>query len=64
MTGLRWGWEEWVEADLPGRALLAPLAQPLVVDKSPVAGLSVLEVKLAVFIPEQGVIAGENLGSN
>ena len=53
--------EDVTRADLPGRGLLRALAQPLVVDKGTIAGLGVLEVKLAVFIPEEGMVARQNL---
>lgn len=56
--------EDVARADLSRRRLLRTLAEPLVVDKGPVAGLGVLEVKLAIFIPEEGMIARENLGTN
>ena len=50
--------EDVARADFPRRRLLRTLAEPLVVDKRPVAGLGVLEVELAILVPEQSVIAG------
>ena len=50
--------EDVARADFPRRRLLRTLAEPLVVDKCPVAGLGVLEVELAILVPEQSVIAG------
>ena len=47
--------------DLPGRALLGPFTQSLVVDESPITGLGVLEVKFPVLVPEKRVIPRENL---
>ena len=48
-------------ADLAREGLLRALAQPLVVDEGAVAALGVLQVELALLVPEHGVVPGEHL---
>lgn len=40
--------------------LLAALAEPVVVDERAVAALGVLQEKLAVLVPQQGVVSGQD----
>ena len=48
-------------ADLSRQGLLRTLAQPLVVDEGAVRALGVLEVELALLVPQQRVVPREDL---